>query len=137
MAGSNQINVNTAIAIDHVTTDDATLGVFWAGSIPYYTGRVAIDFLGKSDRYIARLRPDLSGNVASNGMTSVPGHNKYNLDYSIKVLQPTYIQGFKYGGQDLSDWGKSKYATLEYKGITLHLLKESKSVLWNDISEPN
>jgi len=78
---SNKINVNTAIALNELTTSDSSVGVYWAGSIPYFTNRKAIDFLGKSDRYIAKLPPDLSGKISWNGMKSVPGHNKYDLKY--------------------------------------------------------
>ena len=51
----NRENVNAAIAINQLTTNDATVGVLWAGAIPYFTGRKAYDFLGKSDSYIAHL----------------------------------------------------------------------------------
>ncbi len=102
-----------------VTKDNATVGSFWAGSIPYYTGRVAIDFLGKSDRHIAQLAPDLSGKVRWNGMRSVPGHNKYDLSYSIATLQPTYVQSFVWGSQNITDWAKPRYTKVQYCGVEL------------------
>lgn len=128
-ADANQRNVNTAIAITRLTTSDATVGVYWAGSIPYFSGRKAFDFLGKCDRYIARLAPDLSGKIGWNGMNSVPGHNKYDLNYSIKTLQPTYVQWFRWGSQDLSEWAKMKYALVDYNGVSLYILKDSPSVV--------
>jgi arabinofuranosyltransferase len=97
-------NVNVAILLGQLTTKDATIGVMAAGTVSYFTDRRAIDFLGKSDRYIAHLPPDLSGRIAWAGMTSVPGHNKYDLNYSIKTLKPTYVQRFDWGTQVL--WGK-------------------------------
>jgi len=130
---SNKINVNTAIALNELTTSDSSVGVYWAGSIPYFTNRKAIDFLGKSDRYIAKLPPDLSGKISWNGMKSVPGHNKYDLKYSIKDLEPTYVQGFKWGVQDLSEFAEKRYANIEYAGVSLFLLKESPTVLWNKV----
>jgi hypothetical protein len=135
-AEANQRNVNTAIVLSQLTTSDATVGVYWAGSIPYFTGRKSIDFLGKSDRYIAQLPPDVSGSVAWNGMNSVPGHNKYDLNYSIKTLEPTYVQGFRWGAQDLSQWAETKYIKVEYDGVSLFLLKDSPAVLWNKINVP-
>jgi arabinofuranosyltransferase len=135
-ASDNQNNVNTAIALSQLTTNDATVGVYWAGSIPYFTGRKAVDFLGKSDQYIAHLPPDMSGNISRYGMNSVPGHNKYDLNYSIKDLSPTYVQGFVYGLQDLSQWAKTKYVRVEYNGVSLFLLKNSPSVLWGKIGAP-
>lgn len=127
----NQDNVNAALVLNQLMTSDATVGVYWAGSIPYFTDRKAVDFLGKSDRYIAQLPPDISGAVTANGMNSVPGHNKYDLNYSIKALEPTYVQGVAWGAQDLSQWAETRYVNVEYDGIHLFLLKNSPAVLWN------
>jgi hypothetical protein len=52
---SNRGNVNIAIAINEISTPQFKVGVFWAGSVPYYSHRYAVDFLGKSDPYIAHL----------------------------------------------------------------------------------
>ncbi|MBC7879001.1 MAG: hypothetical protein H7Y59_17655 [Anaerolineales bacterium] len=128
--GSAQKHVNIAIAINALTNENATIGVFWAGTIPYYADRVAIDFLGKSDPYIANLPPDLSGEMGWLGMNSVPGHNKYDLNYSIKELLPTYVQEFEVGSQDLNIWGSEHYVNVKYKGIRLYLLEDSPNVYW-------
>jgi hypothetical protein len=132
----NETRVNTAVALNQLTTGEATVGVYAAGSIPYFTDDRAIDFLGKSDRYIAHLPPDVSGAVAWSGMDSVPGHNKYDLNYSIRTLQPTYVEDFRWGSQDLSQWGESHYVKIEYKGVSLFLLKDSPFVRWNRINMP-
>ena len=131
---ANEHNVNIAVALSQVTTSDATVGIFWAGAIPYFAERRAVDFLGKSDRYIAHLPPDLSGSLSVGGMKSPPGHNKYDLNYSIKQLQPTYVQDFKWGTQDLTAWGKSTYTEVEYKGVVLYLLNNSPAVLWDKVN---
>ncbi|MBN1561226.1 hypothetical protein JW998_13315 [candidate division KSB1 bacterium] len=133
---ANRMNVNRAITINQLTTNNATVGVFWAGSIPYYTDRNAIDFLGRCDKYIAQLPPDISGAVAEKGMKSVPGHNKYDLNYSIKDLHPTYVQNFIWGAQNLSEWAANNYVKVNHNGISVFFLKDSPQVLWNKISEP-
>ncbi len=130
---SNVANVNTALAVEEVSRPSASVGVFWAGSIPYYTGLRAIDFLGKSDPVIARRKPDLSGAVAWGGMNSVPGHNKYDLRYSIVNLRPTYVQGFRWGRQDLSQWGRAHYDSVSHKGVPLWLRRGSGDVRWDHI----
>jgi hypothetical protein len=135
-ATANQSKVNTALAINQITKNDATIGVFWAGSIPFFTDRKAIDFLGKSDSYIAHLPPDVSGKVSWNGMNSVPGHNKYDLNHSIKILKPTFVQDLKWGAQDLTEWGKTQYVYADYHGIKLYLLKDSPLVLWDKVTLP-
>ena len=130
----SQMAINQAIAVDHLTTDDAVVGVFQAGAVPYYTGRVSIDFLGKSDGYIAELAPDLSGAVSWGGpLIYPPGHVKYDLDYSIKLLQPTYVENLAWGSQDLSEWAESVYTAVDYHNTIIYLLQDSDAVLWDEI----
>jgi hypothetical protein len=132
---SNQRNVNTALVLDLLTTTDATVGLFWAGSIPYFADRRAIDMLGKTDSHIAHLPPDLSGSVARYGMKSLPGHNKYDLNYSIIELQPTYVQYFSWGNQDLTKWAETTYINVRCAGVSVSLLKESRDVIWSKIKK--
>ncbi len=54
---------------------------------------------GKSDPYIAHLPPDLSGSIAWSGMSSVSGHNKYDLRYSVLHLRPMLTQTLAWGRQ--------------------------------------
>ncbi len=133
-AEKNEYHVNTAIALNHLTTAEATVGVSSAGIVPFYTDdRVAVDFLGKSDKHIANLPPDLTGGARYGDIFSLPGHNKYDLDYSIKTLQPTYIQITGWGGQNITAWVKAHYAIIDYKGVQLYLRKDSEAVLWEKI----
>jgi hypothetical protein len=126
-------HIETAIALNEITTPDATIGVFYAGVLPYYLDRKAIDFLGKSDKYIGNLKPDTSGSVAWNGMTSVPGHNKYDLSYSIQTLRPTYVEQFYWGNQEVVGWAEDNYKRVKYNDIGLYLLKDSPYVYWDKI----
>jgi hypothetical protein len=132
----NEERVNTALAIERFTTPEATVGVFDAGAIPYYTGRPAIDFLGKADPRIARLAPDPSGLPRMKyfeGKIYNPGHNKYDLGYSIKELRPTYVRGFVWGGQSALAWAQSEYVMVVYKGTLVNFIKDSGDVRWDDI----
>jgi hypothetical protein len=130
---SNRENVYAALALNEVTTSEATVAVFWAGSIPYYLDRYAIDPLGRTDRVIARLPADISGAAGWNGMTSVPGHNKYDLTYSIVQLRPTYVQYFQWGRQDLTEWAGENYVRAKYEDVELNLLRDSPDVLWERV----
>jgi arabinofuranosyltransferase len=154
--------VNVALALERFTEPDATIGVFGAGTVPYYAGRPAIDFLGKSDPRIARLAPDLSDfwSVAPSlslqpPKISRPGHNKYDLEYSIKELKPTYAQGFEWNSQSVLDWAKDEYVWMTYdegassekasweedkevpweedKSVSLNLLRGSEEVRWDEV----
>ena len=128
-----QAHVEAAIAINELTDENATIGVFWAGSLPYYVDRVAIDFLGKSDKYIASLPPDVSGQSAGFGMNSMPGHNKYDLTWSIQTLLPTYVEEFDWGTQKLSEWAEDYYVRVKYNDAKLYLLKDSPNVDWDKV----
>jgi len=133
----NEKNVNTAIALNDILYNEATVGVFWAGAIPYYVDNVTIDFLGKSDRYIANLLPDMSGSVAFfSGMNSMPGHNKYDLNYSIVVLKPTYVQRFFWGRQNVYSLVEDEYVEVEYRYATLYLRRDSADVNWERLVKP-
>ena len=69
-------------------------------------------------------------------MSSVPGHNKYDLNYSLKTLRPTYAQVVSWCSQDFREWSAQHYAEVSCKGVPLRLLRNSKSVRWNLISDP-
>lgn len=136
--GDNVANTNTALYLLDKLAPNASVGVFYAGAIPYYTGRKAIDFLGKNDPYIARLPPDMSGRIAWGGMRSVPGHNKYDLNYSILGRRPTYVAGFKYGAQDVTQQAVAYYESVpvnfttwpEHDPHAVLLLRTSLDVLY-------
>lgn len=137
-------NINTAIWLNDVLEPSASVGVFYAGSVPFYADFYAFDFLGKSDRRIASLPPDKSGAVSWFGLTSAPGHNKYDLEYSILRRRPTCVQGLKWGGQDVTEAALRLYvpvpvafATLLSHGErTLLLLRDSPLVRWSRIEDP-
>ena len=132
---ANRVNTNAAIAINALTAPGASIGVIWAGTLPYYTDRIGVDFLGKSDPRIARLPADVTGSVSWGGMISVPGHNKYDLNYSIVELEPTYIQVYSWGYQTVKPWVVQHYVRLDYQGVagskTVWLLKDSPLVCWD------
>ena len=125
--------IREALSLDEILAPQATLGVFAAGALSYYTGRRSIDFLGKTDPHIARLPPDTSGKVHAWGMKGGPAHNKYDLNYSIRKLQPTYVEGFAWGNQNLFDWAPSAYVQVPYKGQTFWLLRDSPLVYWDKL----
>lgn len=131
LTSKNAEDINTALVLDQLTTREASVGVVLAGSIPYYLDRTAIDLLGKSDRFIAHLPPDTSGRVSWSGMTSVPGHNKYDLEYSIRRLNPTYVQVDRWGGQDFSAWVAAAYVMVDCHGVRLWLRRDSTAVRWS------
>ena len=60
----------------------AVVGVYFAGLIPYLRPDVRFhDFLGKSDRHIARTRAHAGH----------PGHNKWDYAYSLGIVKPDLL----------------------------------------------
>jgi hypothetical protein len=66
-------------------------------------------------------------------MKSMPGHNKYDLDYSIRKLLPTYVDQFAWGRQDLRAWAPSAYELVTYKEFKFWLLRNSPLVRWDKL----
>jgi hypothetical protein len=81
----NRRAVKTGLTLSHYARPEASVAVMAAGTLPYYSGLRGVDVLGKSDRHVARLPP------RGVGTTITPGHNKYDLSYSIERLRPDVI----------------------------------------------
>jgi hypothetical protein len=121
----NERRMSVVLALEKFTTPEATLGLFGVGTIPYYTGQPGIDFLGKMDPRIAHLPPDLAH--------PRPGHNKYDLEYSIKELRPTHVQSFEWYDESVLDWAQDEYVGVKYRDAHLNLLKGSEEVRWDEV----
>lgn len=127
---SNRENVRVALALRRLTTEKAVVGAAWAGALPYYSERRGVDFLGKSDRHVARRAPDLSGAISWGGLNSVPGHNKYDLAHSVDERKPDYVQMFRWGNQSADS---SPYVTVWYGRFLLRLRRDSENVRWSQL----
>lgn len=79
-------NLEIALRLRDQTPPDSRIADTWAGVVPYFSERYAVDLLGKSDRYIAHLKP-FPGAMA-------PGHNKFDYTYSLTIHQPDYVVSF-------------------------------------------
>lgn len=123
--------LETALALDDLLKPGASVGVFSAGVLPYYLPRHrAVDFLGKCDKYVARTAPHF---VDVKGLPTHPGHNKYDLKYSVLKLRPSYIEQAKWYDDDVSKEAAQLYVGVTYRGIPLFLLKNSVAVYWERI----
>jgi hypothetical protein len=77
----NAKNYRFARYLRDFTSPETTVAVHWGGVVPYFSGRRAIDVLGKSDRHIARLTVD----------RFLPGHSKWDWDYVMRERRPEVI----------------------------------------------
>jgi hypothetical protein len=83
---ADETQVRYGLALREITDESATIAVAWAGAVPYFSERAAVDLLGKSDARVARapLR------VASwRAMT--PGHDKHDFAWSLGTLRPDVV----------------------------------------------
>jgi hypothetical protein len=132
--GPNPDHVAIARALDELLSPEGTVGVLWAGTIPYFSGRRAIDFLGKADRHVAQLPPHLPPGPPRWGeLRWLPGHEKYDLEYSIGVLRPTYVQSCRWGIQDVCDRLGADYVAVDFRGLTLLLRRGAPAVRWEKL----
>ena len=123
-ATHNDRDVRFGLELARVCRPDASIGVVTAGAIPYYAGARGVDFLGKCDKHIATLTPDLT--LGFDGLPTTPGHNKYDLHYSIEKLQPDVLQ--------LTAWGHdnvTSYVIAHYVGYhDLWFRRNSPRIRW-------
>jgi hypothetical protein len=126
----NREMVEIALLMKEITRPDARLGVTWAGIIPYFSQRPAVDFLGKNDRHIARLPahppagPDLIRDFR-------PGHTKWDYNYSIRKLQPDVVlQFFGVPWEEANSYVIPEYCKEVIRDDEILLLMSSKKVDW-------
>jgi len=82
--------VEQALLVDHVTYSGATIGLVWAGTIPYFAHRPGIDLLGRNDRKIAHEQPHIRAQYRW-WLEFWPGHNKWDYGYSIGEQAPDVV----------------------------------------------
>ena len=70
------------------------------------------------------------------GSYSRPGHNKYDLKYSILDRKPTYVEGFRWGSQDFSHVFEDLYVEVSLLGPDPAFLRGDPAVRW-DIIPPD
>jgi arabinofuranosyltransferase len=124
----NQSTVQAGLELARYADPRASVAVASAGAVPYYSGLRGVDVLGKSDPYIARLKGD-----GVDGQTVTPGHNKYDLHYSIERLQPDAIYDAlslsRRPGNDIFEFVRSKYVQ---RG-SFWLRRDSPYIRWDRV----
>jgi arabinofuranosyltransferase len=113
----NLENYRTALYLRDHTTADATVAVRWAGLIPYFVDRYAIDVLGKCDRHIAHLESQVFS----------PGHSKNDWSYLLNDRRPDFIQGDAFLCR--RDDFVATYSGVKFDGMELYVRKASASKL--------
>jgi hypothetical protein len=89
--------------------------VHWAGALIYFSDRVGVDVLGKSDRHIARLE------VARHH----PGHSKWDWQYVVADARPDVICRSSRNLDKRADFRRAYYAVSLPSGRSYFVRRES------------
>lgn len=127
---SNAFMVSRARLVERITRPDARVAVVWAGILPYFCDREAIDLLGKSDRRIAHLEVDRPGLRAAD---FYPGHTKYDYSYSIDELRPDVIVDYWGPFAAVEPHLNNGYRQFAFGGMQLYVLSGSSAIKWAEI----
>jgi hypothetical protein len=125
-----------------ITTEDATIATVWAGSIPYFSHRHAIDLLGKNDARIAHgpISP------AARSAPFYPGHMKWDYAYSIGQMKPDIIHqlwtlpdpssstSLHRIPEDARPYVEGQYMLLDLDGYRMLVRKDSRKIDWARIN---
>ena len=123
--------VKQGLLLKELLPKDAKLAVTSAGALPFFAELTSIDMLGRVDKTIARepRRPfanpwnKYEGRPRNYQMAGWPGHDKYNLDYSLGEKLPDFIERAQWGKDSLSPELLSQYQITEVEGVELLLRK--------------
>ena len=120
-----------ALTVNQLTDSKATIGVVWAGIIPYFANRRTIDLLGKNDATIAHepMHLDPKGGF-------YPGHMKWDYDYSIGTLKPdVVIELFRPTQEDLERELDPSYSFVKVDGEVMFFRVDSHDILWSRVAK--
>jgi hypothetical protein len=125
----NAAMIRQALLIERVTDPDATAAVVWAGIIPYFDHRTAIDLLGKCDSTIAHEQSHQKAGMAK-WVGFYPGHTKVDYDYSVGTLAPDVVV------QLWTAWSPApklepRYVKIELDGFTWYVRRDSVHFRWD------
>jgi hypothetical protein len=101
-----------------------------AGTVPYFSGRPAIDMLGKNDRYIARQAVALPPPSVREFR---PGHMKFDFAHSIREGQPDVIVQLRQR-TDLARPFLSGYEDRLLDGDCEYFRRSSPHVFWDRLT---
>jgi hypothetical protein len=138
-----ELRVRLALLLRKITTPQAKIAVVAAGTIPYFSDRYAIDLLGKNDKRIARKKaregygPFRPVSWLQRLKSYTPGHNKYDLDYSIKQLKPDVVMllGFLFILEEGMQYiNNNYYKLIKLLGKYEFLVRiDSTNIIWKEL----
>jgi hypothetical protein len=133
--GENDGEVRQAMLIREITTPEAKIALVRAGTIPYFSDRFSLDELGKTDTHIAH-EPMKPVPQLSRFIQFLPGHMKYDYDYSIGQLKPDMIVQLWQPVEGVPakvDAVDKYYRGARLQGKCVYLRQDSENIVWAKI----
>ena len=130
----NKKMVQESLLLKEITDPEATIAVVWAGAIPYFSDRQAVDMLGKNDRIIARRKIEVPDGTEKY-TAFYPGHMKWDYSYSITELKPDVIvQLYGVTDAEIDPVLATDYWKVLIDGFVLHMRTDSRHIDWNIVN---
>jgi hypothetical protein len=129
----NKEYVQIALALQKITTRQASVAVVTAGAIPYFSDRYAIDLLGKNDARIAHSQAHGAGNIFDLERFR-PGHMKWDYDYALGQLKPDVVVQLWGDAETAQVYLDRDYVVGGAAGdLAFSLRKGSPNILWQRV----
>jgi len=129
----NHQEVEEALMLRAITSDDATIAVARAGTIPYFADRPSVDLLGKNDRYLAREASRVPPGPAR-FVDFRPGHSKFDYRYSIERLAPDVVVQLWDHREEIRPYLRRFYTGIAVTGKCVYARQSSPHVHWESVS---
>ncbi len=121
-------HLKSALLCDQITDSDASIAVVWAGLVPYFSDRKAIDLLGKNDALIAHEPMHIDPLLEF-----YPGHLKWDYGYSIGTLKPDVVMELWYQSDEAALRMSLTYQKVLIDGREWYFRKDSQHIRWPEL----
>jgi hypothetical protein len=131
--GRNMQEVAESRLLGAITTQEASIAVTRAGTIPYYTERPAVDLLGKTDLHVAHAAARVPRGLRR-FLAFRPGHNKLDYGYSVGQRHPDVVKQLWGDPRLATPYLDEGYAKVEVRGAVMWLKRDSPHILWPQVA---
>jgi len=134
----NETRVREALLLSNLTDEHAVIAVTWAGALPYFLNRKAVDILGKTDRVVAREKVRIlswPGKSILSGF--LPGHLKWDYSHSLESFQPDVIAQTWLSFDEIDGFLDKYYSKMTFKKSSMYFKINSPHILWDKLKKRN
>jgi hypothetical protein len=133
---SNHREVEAALELRRLTTADATVAVTRAGTIPYFSDRIGIDLLGKTDSHVARGPARMSASGLARFVEFRPGHMKFDYAHSIGREHPDLVVQLWRHVDEARPFLEKHYEAVLLRDMCVYARRGSPRVAWDRLTRP-